>query len=496
MTRQLQADRRKRKFSFFANALLKEKKERGQPSLNFLSGFLCLASFSTFASRAFLFVEKITNKSRTPFGKLAKELNSARKTKTPAKKFSFAPASWTMACILTAFLTLDCFAQQPQTPTFQNFQPVNTSPALNNNAPANNNSTIHRQNTSTYYKENEPIANNAKTEKKYNYDAVKCNPNIKDIYYEQAYQEIKKMLTGEIKPSFKRAVFLTENALKGGTLDYEEFCKEIDEIVVKLKQMVSKKGVGQYKTGFNWAIFTYMSDSIPENNFHPYTYDYENFFGEKDFESFLVTSLLKRKLGNCHSLPYLYKILADEVGAEAYIAIAPMHCFIRHQDEQGKWWNLEMTSGSFSRTSFIIEQFNISTKAIETGLYMKPLEIKETLVLCMEDMLDYYEKKYGVYADTFVKKNYEVGIKYFPNSLMQLTKADEIKFRLDCKMGEKGIFNYDKIQPYPELVALKDEYEKTRKYIKDMGYEKFPEEKYKQMVKEIQEEKQKKSNQK
>jgi len=35
-------------------------------------------------------VRKFTNKSRTPFGKLAKELNSARKTKTPAKK-SFKP---------------------------------------------------------------------------------------------------------------------------------------------------------------------------------------------------------------------------------------------------------------------------------------------------------------------------------------------------------------------------------------------------------------------
>lgn len=79
------ADNRKRKFSFFANPLLKDKKEKEQSALIFLSGFLYPASFSTFASRAFLFVEKFTKKSRMPFGKLAKELNSARKTKTPAK---------------------------------------------------------------------------------------------------------------------------------------------------------------------------------------------------------------------------------------------------------------------------------------------------------------------------------------------------------------------------------------------------------------------------
>jgi len=108
MTRQqqtdTQADRRKRKFSFFANALLKEKE---LPPLNFLSGFLYSASFSTFASRAFLFVRKNTNKSRTPFGKLAKELNPSRKTKTLAKKFSFAPASWTAPFIFQNFRNFD-----------------------------------------------------------------------------------------------------------------------------------------------------------------------------------------------------------------------------------------------------------------------------------------------------------------------------------------------------------------------------------------------------
>jgi hypothetical protein len=64
-----------------------EKRKKELLTLNFLSGFLSPASFSTFASRAFLFVEKITNKSRTGCAKLAKELNPASKTKTPAKKF-------------------------------------------------------------------------------------------------------------------------------------------------------------------------------------------------------------------------------------------------------------------------------------------------------------------------------------------------------------------------------------------------------------------------
>jgi hypothetical protein len=217
--------------------------------------------------------------------------------------------------------------------------------------------------------------------------------------------------------------------------------------------------------------------------------------GDNDFESFLVTSLLKTKLGNCHSMPYLYKILADEVGAEAFLATAPMHLFIRHKDEEGNWWNLEMTSGSFSRTSFIIEQFNISTQSIEKGLYLKPLSLKESIAHCILDMLDYYYDQYEIYGDDFVKKCWELGIKHHPNSLLQLSKADEIKLRLDCKMGEKGIYDYSKIRPYPELIALDSELRQTHEYIKEMGYTRFPPEKYEQMVRQIEEEKKKKSNQ-
>ena len=57
------------------------------PTLNFSSRFLPYPAFSTFASRAFLFVGKFTNKSCTPFGKLAKELKPTHKAKIRAKKF-------------------------------------------------------------------------------------------------------------------------------------------------------------------------------------------------------------------------------------------------------------------------------------------------------------------------------------------------------------------------------------------------------------------------
>ena len=73
--------------------------------------------------------------------------------------------------------------------------------------------------------------------------------------------------------------------------------------------MIDNRNLRQYKTAGNWAVFTYMSDSIPENDFKPYQYDFENFMSNSNIESSLVSRLLKRKRGNCRSLPFLYKIL-------------------------------------------------------------------------------------------------------------------------------------------------------------------------------------------
>lgn len=303
--------------------------------------------------------------------------------------------------------------------------------------------------------------------------------------YQVALTEISQMLNGNKPLSFKRAVFLTENAYYGGTLNWIDFCAEINKIKNVVNGMIVSRGLQHYKTAGNWAVFTYMTDSIPENNYTPYQYDLENFMGENDYESFMVSSLLKTKKGNCHSLPYLYKILADEVNVEAFIALAPMHCFIKHKDEKGQWWNLELTSGTFSRTSFIIESFNVSDAGIASGLYLKPLDERESIAQCLDDLLAYRDKKTGIYYGKFVKQVYEVGLAIKPNSLLQLVKYDNEKYSLDNAMEKLGINDYQKISQYPELVAMEQQLKSTQKFIVEMGYSQISAEEYKKKVMEV-----------
>ena len=303
--------------------------------------------------------------------------------------------------------------------------------------------------------------------------------------FDIAINEISQMLKGEKPLSFKKAVFLVENAYYEGQMSWEDYNNEILRIKPILDKMIDNRNLRQYKTAGNWAVFTYMSDSIPENDFKPYQYDFENFMSNSNIESSLVSRLLKRKRGNCRSLPFLYKILANEVHVEAFIAVVPMHCYVKHKDEKGNWWNLEMTTGTFSRSSFIMETFNVSEVAIESGLFMKPLSEIESVAFCICDLLNYYEHKTGRYSDDFIKRCYDIGLRYYPNSQLQISKGNDLKFRLDSKIIDMGLNGYRDIAKFPELMKEFEVMDSTFKYLTKIDYSTLKSENYERMVNDI-----------
>lgn len=194
--------------------------------------------------------------------------------------------------------------------------------------------------------------------------------------YDFAFSEITQMLKGEAKLDFKKAVFLTENAFTSNKTDYKEFCEQVDNIEIQLKQLMLDKGITNHPMGKQFAIFNYMMEASKYNGNTALTYDFDDFTGRKDWTKQFVTKLLRTKKGNCHSLPLLYKILAEEIGAVAYLASAPNHLYIKHKDPKGLWVNVELTNSSFPRDSWVISSLSITTEAIKKEIYMEPLSLK------------------------------------------------------------------------------------------------------------------------
>ena len=151
------------------------------------------------------------------------------------------------------------------------------------------------------------------------------------------------------------------------------------------------------------------------NNNQVFKYDFNDFEGFKDWKNMFVTKVIKTKTGNCHSLPYYYKILANELKAEAFLAIAPNHIYIKHIDENGKWVNVELTNGHISSDAWMISSMGISSEAIKKGIYMDALSEKESVALCLWDLAMGYQQDYGY--DNFVLKCCDAVIKYYPTSI-------------------------------------------------------------------------------
>lgn len=63
------------------------------------------------------------------------------------------------------------------------------------------------------------------------------------INYQSAFYELRQMLEGDAPLSFKRAVFITENAYVDNQLKYEDFQKQIDALVSLTKAVAATDGL-------------------------------------------------------------------------------------------------------------------------------------------------------------------------------------------------------------------------------------------------------------
>lgn len=253
--------------------------------------------------------------------------------------------------------------------------------------------------------------------------------------YEKAYSELESMLEEKTELDFKKALFTIENAWFDNTRNYSDFEKEISEIATICKQMVERKKITDYKTANNWAIFMYLTQKIPENDSIPYSYDFEDFLGNKNFNSTFVTRLIKDKKGNCLSLPLLYKCIAQDLKTEAKLTLGPSHAWIRHTNEDGKFTNVELTSGQFPTDGILITELDIKREAIKTGAYFKPLNEKETIAFLLTQLALSYENKFGKF-DLFTEKCTDLSIQYYkPNVIAYSIKMNKVAIEADRKQN-------------------------------------------------------------
>ncbi len=308
--------------------------------------------------------------------------------------------------------------------------------------------------------------------------ALAQNLETQEKNFEQSFALLNSMLVDENKYSFKKAVFSVENAYLDNQLDtifvnnQINFFKNLGNTLIKERFLAY---VEKDKEKVNkWAsVFQIMCDTIPINyndkiyKYEPFGYDFNDVFGHSAQENLFVSKLLKTRKGNCHSLPYLYKILCEEFGVDANLALAPNHVYIKHRNIKEGWYNTELTSGIFPIDAWIMASGFVHIDAIRNGVYMKALNNKESIALVLIDLAQSYQEKFPNNDGTFVLKCAETAIQYYPNFVTALIMKAETRYK-----------QIQKIQDIETHDLQFKELEKEYAHIHKLGYRNMPENMY------------------
>lgn len=315
--------------------------------------------------------------------------------------------------------------------------------------------------------------------------------------FQEAFTELNQMLEGQMPLSIKRAVFLSEHAYDP-TIKWEDFNSEVERMVAligsKLKQdRISKDD----QIAKNMSLFQFFTDTLEINVAgyerpivtYPMFYDFDDFWGRKDLRNVFVSKLIKTGTGQCHSLPLLYLILAEEIGAKAHLTFSPSHSYIKFQDKAGNWHNIELTNHMLTSDQFVMYSGYIKAEALANELYMNPLSEKEVVAQSLNDLAIAYSNKYGY--DDFVRlctnQAYKHGLKSMSihklNFNYFLAQHQQILSQYKQYGLSREDFENDEkaMRVYQNLVG-------AQKHIEKLGYADMPAEQYERWLNSVQEE--------
>lgn len=267
---------------------------------------------------------------------------------------------------------------------------------------------------------------------------IKAQAQYSKDYYSNAFIKIENMLNENDSLDFKKAVFFVENSyfenqiIESGYYEYVKFYASVCRGIMKSGHIVyPEKDIEEASA--QCAVFMFMTDTIPVTIndkviIHlPCNYNYDDYAGKKDWSNMFVSKLMQTNYGNCHSLPYLYKIIMNELGYGSYLALAPNHIYIKAQNKRTGWYNIELTCADFPTDAWYVASGYIHTDAVRNKIYMKALTEKESVALCLVDLAQGYRVKFGIEDGSFILKCCDTALAYFPNYInAMLLKAETL----------------------------------------------------------------------
>jgi regulator of sirC expression with transglutaminase-like and TPR domain len=223
------------------------------------------------------------------------------------------------------------------------------------------------------------------------------------------------------------------------SIDVEAQLAIIDEMVATVKGMLPPNADSWQKVE---TIRRYIYESGPWNDGRPFSYDFDDPFGQ-DIRNKLMADYLVDRRGNCVTMPLLFIIIGQRLELDVWPALAPLHVLVKFTDDQGTIYTLEATSGAgVARDSHYGRLGPITKQALVNGVYLKPLNHQETLAVMATTLLE----------DLLAKERYEEAIEIADMLLEQHPRYAYV-------LGKKGsayfnLIRTEFVEQYPTMAAV------------------------------------------
>jgi len=403
-----------------------------------------------------------------------------------------APQAYCIFILFFVLISTLCFSQQPniglqQLRQEQQFQTQQ------------NNAVIYQKTKQENYNQVKEIEEIDKEEKRITKKVSTSRfrfSNINSSEYKQyagnyikAYNQLNEMLLNDTAIDIKRAIYITENPYLKDKLPYNQYLKLIQNKVSLVKHILKKEKLNpQNPDAVHYAIQKLYSDTlyIKQANgtiktIKPFSYDFDDPFGEKETSKQLVSKLLVTGKGQCHSMPLLYMILAEEFHVKSHIAYSPNHSFIKFQTKNGTWYNFETTTGRLTTDAFVLGSGFIKSEALKSGIFNQPHNTKKVIANMFIYLANSYKEEFGY--DDFQQKCVDKNVKYNGNYIFAKvvqsnyqTALTDLVLAQENYPAPKNISNYPYIkEQFQKRNALYDE-------LDNLGFSSIDKESYKEWL--------------
>lgn len=307
-------------------------------------------------------------------------------------------------------------------------------------------------------------------------------------YYHSAYRRLLQLNPDSF--SITAAVFMVENAWYDNKYPFDGLTKRMEIEAGIIKQILKTEKLKSNDVSINYAIqkrfrqggMFYDAKSKSNKLARPFQYDFKDITGEKEYSQMFATKMLITGKGQCHSMPLVYLMIAERVGAKSWLSMAPQHSFIKFMDQRGNLFNFEATNGNVVSSTWMHQSGYITAAALKNKVYMDTLSSRQLYAQCLSDLLLGYLDKFGY--DEFADQVKEHILSLQPHNLAASIVDANVKQQIAWKHfvqagkpAEKDLPNYP--EAYRAYLAMHQAYDK----IDNLGYQDMPGEAYQRWLK-------------